>query len=342
MKKVRFGIIGCGGIHHTHVGALRGLGDIAELVAVCDCDQKALDASTSRYGVRGYADYNEMVAAADIDAVTVCTPSGMHGDHAIAALNAKKHAISEKPIDISLSKADEMIAAAARNGVYLSSISQSRYGAGVRMLHDWLDAGRFGKIVYGEAQTKYYRTQGYYDSAGWRGTWELDGGGALMNQGVHYVDQLRWAMGKPKSVTARMNTLGHERIDVEDIVSATIEFENGAIGSLVATTCAYPGYELRLEIYGTLGSARLVNGAIESARFVDGGEYGAGSDLAQASGSADPTLASANEHQLQLSDYTRAILEGRDPEITATDGRNALELVLAVYDSARARQAVNL
>jgi predicted dehydrogenase len=265
----------------------------------------------------------------------------MHGDHAIAAINAGKHVMSEKPIDVSLAKADAMIAAAKAKGVTLACISQNRYGKGNQQLHKWLDEGRLGRIVYGEAAVKWYRSQQYYDSGDWRGTWALDGGGALMNQGVHYVDQLRWAMGKPKTVVARMATLGH-KMECEDVVTSMIEFESGALGSLTATTCAYPGYETRLEVYGMGGSVRIVNNDIEIARFTDGSEYTAGvTDIAD-TGSSHPTNTGIELHLRQLSDFIHAIKEGRSPEITAEDGRNALQLVLAVYESARAGEVVRL
>jgi len=160
-----------------------------------------------------------------------------------------------------------------------------------------------------------------------------------MNQGVHYADQLRWAMGKPKSVVARMATLGH-KMECEDIVTSTIEFENGALGSLTATTCAYPGFETRLEVYGTGGSVRVVNNELEIARFTDCCEYTAGSTDIADTGSSHPTALGTDLHRQQMSDFTHAILEGRSPKITAEDGRNALQLVLAVYEAARTGEVV--
>jgi predicted dehydrogenase len=341
MDKVRFGIIGCGVIFSWHIEVLKNLAEKAELVAVCDNNPAALKSGVERTNVKGYADHTELVADPNVDAVIVCTPSGLHGDHAIAALNAGKHVMSEKPIDVSLAKADAMIAAAKKNGKTLACISQNRYGKGIQQLHKWLDDGRLGKIVYGEAAIKWYRTQEYYDSGDWRGTWALDGGGALMNQGVHYADQLRWAMGKPKTVDARMATLGH-KMECEDIVTSTIEFESGALGSLTATTCAYPGFETRLEVYGTEGSVRVVNNELEIARFTDGSEYTAGTTDIADTGSSHPTALGDYLHWLQVSDFTSAIIEGRSPAITAEDGRAALELVLAVYESSRTGKTVRL
>ncbi len=335
MDKVRYGIVGCGVIYHWHAEVLQHLSDIAELTAVSDSDPAKLAAAVQESGARGTTDYSELAADPDVDAVIVCVPSGLHADIALAALNQGKHVLTEKPMDVTLQRADAMIAAARESGRILACVSQNRYGAGIRQLHEWLDAGRLGKLVYGEAAVKWHRSQEYYDSAGWRGTWALDGGGALMNQGVHYADQLRWAMGKPKTVTARMGTLGHERIEVEDVVTSTIEFENGALGTLTATTCAYPGFETRLEVYGTEGSVRIVNNELEIARFTDGSEYTSGAVNIADTGSSHPTALGSYLHSLQVKDFTLAILEGRQPEITAQDGRDALELVLAVYEAAR-------
>lgn len=338
MPKVRYGIAGCGVIFRTHVKALRELNDCADLAAVCDTDPEALQKAVEETGARGCRSVPELVALPDIDAVIVCTPSGLHAQCAIAALDAGKHAISEKPMDVVGDRADEMIAAAKRNRRLLAVISQTRYGRGFETLHEWLDQGRFGRLVYGAALTYYYRSQSYYDSAGWRGTWALDGGGALMNQGIHYADQLVWAMGTPKSVYARAGQLGHERIEVEDIVSATIEFESGAIGSLTATTCAYPGRPGVLDIVGSAGSARVSDGKLVDAAFVDEGPI----RVDDGGESVDPRLGGFSEHGRQLRDITQAILAGREPEITMDDGRNALGLVLAIYESARENRAVAL
>jgi UDP-N-acetyl-2-amino-2-deoxyglucuronate dehydrogenase len=340
MDKIRYGIVGCGVIFSWHIEVLASLKEIATLTAICDSDPEALKKGVEKTGVKGYSDINQLVADSDIDAVIVCTPSGYHGDHAIAALKAGKHVMSEKPIEVSLTKADAMIAAAKESGTTLACISQNRYGSGIQQLHKWLDEGKLGKLIYGESAIKWYRTQEYYDSGAWRGTWALDGGGALMNQGVHYADQLRWAMGKPKRVVANMATLGHKRIEVEDIVSSTIEFENGAIGSLTATTCAYPGFETRIEVYGSEGSVRIVNNELEIARFSDGSEFTSGSTDIADTGSSHPTSLGTYLHYTQMKDFTEAIIGGYEPQITAEDGRAALELVLAVYEAARTGEPV--
>lgn len=334
MTKVRFGLIGCGVIHGWHTAVLDNLKDEVELVAVCDIVPERAQASAEKWGATAYTDYKKMLRRKDIDAVVIGTPSGMHADQGLASIKAGKHVLVEKPIDVSLKKANALVQAARTAGLVLTPVSQNRYGGGILKLHEWLHAGKLGRLVYGEATTIWYRTQEYYDSGDWRGTWALDGGGALMNQGVHYADQLRWAMGPVKSVSARAATLGHDRIEVEDIVTASIEFESGAIGTLTATTCAYPGFATTLDVYGTLGSVKIANNELVRAEFTNGEKYSSEDIAAPAAGAGDPRAISHYGHTSQFRDFLAAIHEGRDPWITGEMGRDALELVLGVYRSA--------
>jgi UDP-N-acetyl-2-amino-2-deoxyglucuronate dehydrogenase len=340
MTKVRFGLVGCGVIHGWHTEVLNNLKDEAELVAVCDVIPERAQASAEKWGVQAYTDYEAMLKRDDIDAIGIGTPSGLHADQGIAAVRAGKHVLVEKPIDIDLKKANALLRAAREAGVVLSPISQNRYGHGILQLHAWLDAGRLGRLVYGEATIKWHRTQAYYDSGDWRGTWALDGGGALMNQGVHYADQLRWAMGAPRSVSARAATLAHS-MEAEDVVTATFEFANGALGTIMATTCAYPGFATTLEVYGTEGSVKIANNELIFAKFTDGETYSSDNAPAPAAGAGDPKAISHYGHTRQFQDFLAAIRERRDPWITGEMGRDALELVLGVYQSARTGQPVS-
>lgn len=339
MSKIRFGIIGCGVIQDWHAQVLKNLSDIAELVAVCDIVPEKAKNAAEKFGARSYTDLNEMVACEDIDAITIATPSGLHAEHALAAIANGKHVLVEKPIDISLEKADRLIKAAHDAGVVLTSVSQNRYGKGILKLHEWLDEGKLGRLVYGEASIIWYRSQEYYDSGDWRGTWALDGGGSLMNQGVHYADQLRWVMGKPKVISAHMATLAH-KIEVEDIVTASITFENGAIGTLTATTSAYPGFSTSLEIYGTEGTVMIKDNNIVRAVFTNGETYDAGVVENTGAGAADPTAIAYDLHTMQFVDFIDCINNKRTPWITGEDGRAALQLVLGVYESAKTGKPV--
>jgi Predicted dehydrogenases and related proteins len=364
MSKLRFAIVGCGVIHGTHIDAIKALPDDAELAAVCDEVPEIAAAAAEKNGVPAFTDLDVMLRDAEFDVLCVCTPSGLHAEHGVRGAKAGKHIICEKPIDVTLEAADALINACAENNVKLEVISQHRYSSGMRALKEYLDAGRLGELCYGESVTKWYRTQEYYDSGGWRGTWALDGGGALMNQGVHYVDQLRWVMGPVKSVSATMATRAHERIEVEDIVSATIEFENGAVGTLLASTAMYPGFKQSLEVYGTNGTVIVENSRLKFAQFAEGsgerspggvknaappevkdfvrqtGEGEEGSAPAQAA--ADPRAISVGGHVAHFTDLIEAVRTGRDTFMNGQEARSALELIVAVYESGRTGKRVTL
>ena len=364
MEKFRFAIVGCGVIHGTHIDAIKALPEEAELVAVCDELPERATATGVKNGVMAYTDLATMLNEAKFDILCVCVPSGLHAKAGVMGANAGKHIICEKPIDVSLAAADSLINACAENNVKLVVISQSRYSTGMRKLRQYIEEGKLGKLAYGESVTKWYRSQEYYDSGGWRGTWELDGGGALMNQGVHYVDQLLYAMGPVKSVAATMATRAHERIEVEDIVSATIEFENGAVGTLTASTAMYPGYRQGLEVYGTGGTVLVENNRVRHAQFQDGTEergmfsvkakepeikdfvpQGESADArsgATTHGASDPTAIELNGHVEHFKDLMGAIRENRDTFMNGNEARKALELIVAVYESARTGKRITL
>lgn len=360
MSKLRSAIVGCGTIHGSHIQAIEALSDDVELVAVCDEVAERSAATAEKHGVAGFTELETMLDWGKFDILHVCTPSGNHAACGILGARAGKHILCEKPIDVSLPAADALIAACELAGVRLVVVSQHRYSPGMRHLKAWLDAGKLGRLVYGESVTKWFRTQAYYDSGGWRGTWDLDGGGALMNQGVHYVDQLRWVMGPVRSVAATMGTLAHLRIEVEDVVSATIEFENGAVGTLMASTSLVPGYNQSLEVYGTHGSVLIDNGNVRHAQFITGEEeqstWGikvpdplvkdgvfaetgdAGTVVSQAS--ADPRAIAVGGHVAHLSDLIQSVRTGTPVFMSGREGRNALELIVAVYEAARSGRRV--
>ncbi|MFM7320874.1 MAG: Gfo/Idh/MocA family protein [Armatimonadota bacterium] len=362
MSKLRSAIVGCGSIHGSHIEAIQALGDDVELVAACDEEIRRSGAVGEKHGVGVFTELEAMLDWGKFDILHVCTPSGKHAACGILGAKAGKHVLCEKPIDVTLPAADALIAACDHAGVRLAVVSQHRYSPGMRHLKGWLDEGKLGRLVYGESVTKWFRTQAYYDSGGWRGTWELDGGGALMNQGVHYVDQLRWIMGPVRSVAATMGTLAHERIEVEDVVSATIEFESGAVGTLMASTSLVPGYNQSLEIYGTHGSVLIDNGMVRHAQFLAGDEEqttwaikapeplvkdgvfaGSGEGGgATSQGGADPRAISVGGHIAHLSDLIASIRTGSPVFMNGPEARNALELIVTVYEAARTGKRVVL
>ena len=364
-RKLRSAIVGCGVIHSAHADAISQLPEHVELVAVADDKLERAAKAGEALGVPHFHGLDALLAWGEFDILHVCTPSGLHAACGIKGANAGKHILCEKPIDVTLPAADALIEACAANNVKLEVVSQHRFSDGMQHLKTWLDEGKFGRLVFGESVTKWYRTQAYYDSGGWRGTWELDGGGALMNQGVHYVDQLRWIMGPIKSVAATMGTLSHERIEVEDIVSATIEFENGAVGTLMASTSMVPGFNQSLEVYGSKGSVRITNSKVMFAQFVTGDEpqtmWGLEGTPApvvvdgvwqnddaeaetttQGQGAADPRAISNLGHVAHLKDLCECIHSGAETFMNGREARYALELIVAVYRSAKTGQRVML
>jgi predicted dehydrogenase len=336
MDVLRFGLLGCGVIGTTHARLITALAGRAELVAVADLEPSRANGLAERYGAAALENVQQLAARDDIDAISVCLPSGLHADAAVTALDAGKHVIVEKPIDISLAAADRLIAAEQRSGRTVTVISQRRFQPAPRQVHDAIVAGRLGRVTSGIAESTFWRSQEYYDSGGWRGTWEMDGGGALMNQGVHAVDLLIWMLGDPVEVTAHSGLLAHERIDVEDTVAATVRFAGGALGTITATTAAYPGRAVRLLVNGDRGLALIDREQLEYLHTVDGEPDGAGpGDPANQIDPAQTVLGVDAAHQAQYEDFLAAVRDGRPPSVTTADGRKALELVLGVYESAR-------
>lgn len=345
-QELRFGVIGCGVIHGTHCNALQHI-DGAKLAAVYDVEPEKAQATSEKFGVRSVGSLDEMWG--HVDAVCVCVPSGLHAELGIAAAKAGKHVVVEKPIDVSLAAASALVETCEKAGVKLATISQHRFAADIRQLRDAAQAGDFGKLIAGDAYTKWYRTQAYYDSGSWRGTWKLDGGGCLMNQGVHYVDMIQWVMGGVKAVRAMTRTASHT-IEVEDVSNALVEYENGAIGVLQNSTSFYPGMSERLEVHGAYGTAiiegdRLKVWEVDQAAAADG-LYGRGvqsqptpnlrtTETKTETGAADPSAIWQEQHRLQLEDFTRAVFDDRDPYVTGRMALEPLRVILGVYESAR-------
>jgi predicted dehydrogenase len=278
-----------------------------------------------------------------VDAVSICTPSGFHAEPALAAFEAGKHVLVEKPMEITLEKADQMIAAAERTDRRLGVIFQNRFNPAAQYLKAAVDAGKLGQLTLGEASLKWYRPPDYFRSAGWRGTWALDGGGALMNQGIHFVDLLLWVMGPVQSVTAYADTLLHS-IEVEDTVVASLRFQSGALGVMEATTTAFPGLSDRLEIVGTQGSVCIESGQLRFKYFADEdgtevGFYGLKPDHGWRA-AREVLLTGEGGHVAQIADFCSAVREGRPPAVDGREGRRSLALITAIYESARTGREV--
>lgn len=337
-----FGIVGCGVIAATHAEAIGAVGG-ARLVAVTDEDAGRAAAFARSRGCAAEPDLAALVSREDIEVICVCVPSGLHAEVGVEAAAAGKHLVIEKPMDVSLEAADRLIAAARGAGVRMTVISQHRFDPGPAELRRLLDGRALGRLVLGEAATKWHRTQEYYDSAAWRGTWALDGG-SLLNQGIHYADLLRWCMGPVAEVTAKFGTRAH-CVETEDIATAVLTFASGALGTIVTTTAAFPGSAQRLEITGTQGTVVIEDGQItRRALAAEGPESAgnAGDAAAEPAAAADAAAIGAWAHAAQVADLLMAIEEGREPSVTGQDGRAALELACAVYESAREGRTVVL
>lgn len=340
-----FGIVGCGVIAPIHADAIASLPG-ARLVAVTDIVPEKAEAFAEERGVAWEADLDAFLGRPDIDVVCVCVPSGLHAEIGARAARVGKHLVVEKPIEVTVAAADRLLDATESAGVLLTVISQHRFDAGPRRVRQLVDQGRLGRLILGDAVIKWYRSQGYYDSGGWRGTWALDGGGALMNQGVHYVDLLCWTMGLVEEVTALCTTQAHS-IEVEDVALALLRFRSGAVGLLQATTAAYPGLPERLEISGTGGSVIVEGGELKMAELVDEkgdvGAYGrAPGSSAPAGGTAaaDPAAVASEAHRAQLADFLAALDGGGRPLVTGDQARMNVAVICAVYESARSGRPV--
>jgi predicted dehydrogenase len=347
-----FGIVGAGTIAAVHADAIALLPQ-ASLAAVTDVDPGAARAFAAARGCAAEPSLDALLARPDVDVVCVCVPSGLHAEVGARAAKAGKHLAVEKPIDVTLEAADRLLAAAREAGVALTVMSQHRFDPGVIELKRLIDSGALGRLVLGEASTKWYRTQAYYDSAAWRGTRALDGG-ALLNQGIHYVDLLCWCLGQPAEVTAVCATQVHQ-MEAEDTALALVRFASGALATVSATTAAYPGFTQRLEITGTGGTVIVEDGRIVTRELRSAGGPGPGgadeAGPAQAgsardqdtdSAAADPAALDAASHAAQLADLLAAAGQGREPAVSGASGRQALELVCAVYESSRSGQPVSL
>lgn len=337
MRRFGFGIVGTGVIAATHAEAIAQVPG-AWLAAVTDTSPGSAKELADSRGCAAEPDLEALLARDDVDVVTICVPSGLHAEVGVAAASAGKHLIVEKPIDVTLDAADGLIGAARAADVKLTVISQHRFDPGFVELRRLIDDGVLGPLLLGEASTKWYRSQAYYDSGTWRGTWALDGG-SLMNQGIHYVDLLLACMGPVAEVTAISATQTHQ-IEVEDVALALLRFSSGAVGTIVSSTSVYPGLAQRLEISGTQGTVVISDGEIIIRGLADELPQ-AQTPGGQGSGASTPDIAIAG-HVAQIADFIEAIESGREPSATAQDGRTALEVVLAVYESARERRTVKL
>jgi UDP-N-acetyl-2-amino-2-deoxyglucuronate dehydrogenase len=333
------GIVGAGTIGKVHAAEVAGV-EGAELVALVEPREEAGRELAGSHGVDWHPDLEGLLARDDVDVVVLCTPSGIHADGAVAAARAGKHVVSEKPMAITREGIERMIGACREAGVTLSVIFQYRFYRDALRMKRALDAGLFGRPVLCNALVHWHRTQAYYDEkGGWRGTWELDGGGALMNQSVHAVDLLQWLMGPVESLCAHTETLTHD-IETEDLATAALRFESGAMGVIQGTTCNHRDYPLRVELRGTEGSATFEGTRLTSWYPNRDEEVLSEEELASFPESVDEPLGPA--HGRQLREIFEALRERREPPVPGEEARKAVEIILGIYRAARSGERLSL
>ena len=340
-RPLGFGIWGTGMIAEFHAKALAEIPGVKVVAATNRTPAKAQEFAT-KYGCAAVATPEALLAHPDVDIVCLCTPSGDHLAPAMACARAGKHVVVEKPLEVTLARCDALIAACAQANVTLAGILPRRFGAGAVALKAALAAGRFGQLTLAGALIPWWRTQAYYDSAAWRGTFALDGGGALMNQGIHTVDLLVWLMGPATKVSATAGLVAHAGIEVEDIATGWIEFANGARATIAASTACWSatGFPAEIRVHGTKGAAVLRDDKLTAFEFdpalpadatvlaptTEGGGAGAN----------DPKAIGHAWHRANLEEAIASIRAGRKPAVDGAEGRKAVELILALYQSAQA------
>jgi predicted dehydrogenase len=330
---VNFAILGAGMVANYHRQAVLANADRgARLVAIGHYNPARFESISEVFGVPCRS-YDDLLADPRVDAICICTPNGQHAEQAITAARAGKHILVEKPIALTLSDADKMITAAAQANVRLGVVLQRRADPVFQRVAAAIHAGDLGRLTLGAISLPYLRPQAYFEQADWRGTWAVDGGGVLMNQGIHLVDLLVWFMGDPVEVQAYAGTLARN-IEVEDTLSAALRFENGALATITATTTAVPGFPHRIEIYGTEGGIQIEGESVARWQAKNVPEITQSATPAAAGAGADPRGISPSGHIAIVHDFIDAVRDQRPPEIDGTEGRRSLAAVLAVYRAA--------
>ncbi|WP_209332768.1 Gfo/Idh/MocA family protein [Lunatimonas salinarum] len=337
-KKLGFGIIGTGAIAGMHAAAINACED-ASLIAVCSSTPERAHQAAAKFGVPADYQIQEFLKRKDIDIVAICTHSGNHLEPAMAAAASGKHVLLEKPIEVSLDRADQLIAACEQAGVKLGVIFQNRLKPGYLKLKEAVREGRLGRLLMGTAAINWYRDPSYYSGSDWKGTLEGDGGAALINQGVHTIDLLLDVMGEAESVFGQVRTVVHA-IEGEDLGAALVNFKSGALGTITGGTALYPGNPERLEIYGEKGNIILEAGKIVVWN-VPGSDRGLPDSDVGGSGASDPMAIDFRLHQGQVEDMVHAVIDNREPMVTGRDARRSLELILGIYESSKSNLPVS-
>jgi len=328
-KILRWGIAGCGSVAHVHALALKEIEDVRLIACFDKLGERARNFG-SKFNIKWFDNLNDFLSE-PLDVVSICTPSGVRKSIALESMKKGIHVITEKPMEATLEAIDEMIEAAKENHCVLGCIFQTRFGEAEQKLREVVDSGILGELVLAEADVLWFRSKDYYASSKWRGTWKFDGGGALMNQAIHTIDLMLWYMGPVKRVFGISKTLSHS-IEVEDTAVAVLEFANGSLGNIKATTSVAPGFPRKLGIYGTKGSAELIGESlvVYGSKGTERKLLVKGETVATAS---NPAGFSHENHKRQFLDFIQAIQRGTRPKIDGYEGRKAVELIFSIYES---------
>lgn len=312
---IRFGVVGLG-MGYARAKLVRKT-EGAELVAVCDINQERLQKAVNEFQCKGYSDFNQMLNDKDIDVVYVMTPSGMHLDFGEKAANAGKHVITTKPMEVTVSRCRRFIDACKKNKVNLIVDFEMRYHKDLQKLKYAIESGELGEIIFAEARCKWWRTQEYFDSTNWRGTWKYDGGGSAANQGIHVIDLLVWLCGDPKKVIASRYGVFAHNIETEDLTIAIIQLKNGNYGSIITTTNHHLGDEFGVSISFENGSISNLRGELKI-KMKDGSE-------------ALKTEVPANLPGNAVEDMIRVLTKNEKPYISGYEGMRSIELLEKIY-----------
>ena len=340
MKKIyNFAIIGVGAVAEMHATVIEKI-ENAKLIGVLSKSYENAVKFATEKGCVAYKNFNELLQDKLVDVVCVCSPSGLHALQAVEIANAKKHLIIEKPMAITDAQLKEIITAVSKNNVKCEVISQFRFSNAIQKLKSYIDSGKLGKIYHADFKLPYYRGQDYYDKGGWRGTIEMDGGGALMNQGIHGVDVIQYLMGGVKSVYADCRTMGRN-IEVEDTANVLVEYNNGAIGVIQATTLAYSGFGKTIEVTGEKGRIVVKEDSIE-VWDVMGESSVENSNKTVVKAGADPMAIPYTYHKIQFEDLINAIETNSTTMLNEVEGEIPVKIVLAIYKSSKENRRVYL
>jgi len=359
---IHVGLVGAGNISATHARAAAAIPDVV-VAAVYAPTREHAHRLAEAHGAVACASLEQLLVHRPLDLVVIGSPSGLHAEQGIAAAAHALHVLVEKPIDISAARADALIAAAERAGIRLGVIFQDRLKPDIQHARALVAAGSLGRPILATAEVKWYRPPEYYAGSRWRGTHALDGGGALINQGVHTVDLLLWLFGPVRRVFGRTAALLHA-IEAEDTAVAVLEFENGALGTIDAATSAYPGYSRRIELTGSRGTLIIDGDRLLRVDLIEPldqrdsnptnppdppppagvragfGAPGPREPGRSAASASSPVVADASAHQRVIEDFIRAIGTGSAPACDGPEGRRSVALIEAVYQSARTGQPV--